>query len=169
MRTGMVAVLLCLALSAGVFAAGDSASRRNDQPINIKSNELLTDSAAGTATFSGKVVARQGDLTIYSDRLVVYYAEKDKEVDRVEAFGNVRIVQENNRGEAEHAVYDRRGAKITLDGGRPRVFQGKNTVVGEVITYFVDEQRSVVVGGKDGRVEATIEPKGKGQNAGAKP
>ncbi|GFE59376.1 lipopolysaccharide export system protein LptA [Geobacter sp. AOG1] len=168
MRTGFLAVFLCMVMVAGVFAAGDSATKRNDQPIKIKSNELLTDNAAGTATFSGNVVARQDDLTIYSDRLVVYYADKDKEVDRVEAFGNVRIVQENRRGEAEHAVYERRGAKITLDGGKPKVFQGEDTVTGEVITYFVDEQRSVVVGGK-GRVEATINTKGKGQNVGAKP
>ena len=169
MRTGIVAVLLCLFAAAGVFAAGDTMSKRNDQPITIKSNELFTDNATGAATFTGKVVARQGDLVIYSDRLVVHYAEKDKEVDRVEAFGNVRIVQENRRGEAEHAVYESRLAKITLDGGRPKVFQGEDTVTGEVITYFVDEQKSVVTGGKAGRVEATIKPRGKGRNAGTKP
>ena len=124
MRTGIVAVLLCLFAAAGVFAAGDmKGKQRNDQPIIIKSNELFTDNATGDATFTGKVVARQGDLVIYSDRLVVHYADKDKEVDKVEAFGHVRIVQENRRGEAEHAVYERRLAKITLDGGRPKVFQ----------------------------------------------
>jgi lipopolysaccharide export system protein LptA len=165
-RNGILTTALCLILASWVLAAGEV--RRNDQPIQIKSNELLTDTAAGTATFSGKVVSRQGDLTIYSDRLVVHYTEKEKEVDRVEAFGNVRIVQGNRRAEAEHATYDQKGAKITLDGGKPKVYQGEDTVTGEVITYFVDEQRSVVVGGK-GRVEAYIKPKGKGSDAGAKP
>jgi lipopolysaccharide export system protein LptA len=166
-RNGILTISLCLILASWVLAAGGV--ERNDQPIQIKSNELFTDSAAGTATFSGKVVARQGDLTIYSDRLVVHYTEKEKDVDRVEAFGNVRIVQGNRRAEAGHATYESRGAKITLDGNSPKVFQGEDVVTGNVITYFVDEQRSVVVGGKDGRVQATIHPKGKGSDAGAKP
>lgn len=169
MRTGIVAVLLCLVAVTVVFAAGDAMPRQNDQPIKIKSNELTTDNATGAATFTGKVVARQGDLVIYTDRLVVHYAEKDKEVDRVEAFGNVRIVQQNRRGEADHAVYESRLAKITLDGGRPKVFQGEDTVTGEVITYFLNDEKSVVTGGKAGRVEATIKPRGKGRNAGTKP
>ncbi|RII26584.1 MAG: lipopolysaccharide transport periplasmic protein LptA [Geobacter sp.] len=169
MRTGIVAVLLCVIVVTGVLAAGDPMSRRNDQPIKIKSNELFTDNAAGTATFVGKVVARQGDLVIYSDRLIVHYADKDKEVDRVEAFGNVRIVQENRRGEADHAVYERQLAKITLDGGKPKVSQGEDTVTGEVITYFLNDEKSVATGGKTGRVEATIQPKSKGRNVGTKP
>jgi lipopolysaccharide export system protein LptA len=35
-------------------------------------------------------------------------------------------------------------------------------VTGKVITYFVDDDRSVVTGGGDSRVEATIHPKPKG-------
>jgi len=70
----------------------------------------------------------------------------------------VRIVQENRTGSAAHAVYESRLGKITLTGGSPKVMQGADTVSGEVITYFIDDERSSVSGG---RVEAVIHPKPK--------
>ena len=65
-----------------------------------------------------------------------------------------------------HAVYEPKGARILLDGS-PRVVQGGDVITGKLITYFVNEQRSVVTGGPSERVEAVIHPGGK--DAGAKP
>ena len=47
---------------------------------------------------------------------------------------------------------------MTLTGGAPKVMQGADTVSGEIITYFIDDDRSSVTGG---RVEAIIHPKTK--------
>lgn len=161
-------MLVSLALVAGLGSALAAPAERNSLPIQIKSNELVTDSAAKTATFIGKVSARQGDITIFSDRLVIHYGAKGQDVEKVEAFGNVRIVQGNRQGEAGHAVYDNREGKIVLDD-KPKVFQGEDVITGKIITYFVDEQRSVVTGGPESRVEAVIHPKEKGKSGGAKP
>jgi lipopolysaccharide export system protein LptA len=141
---------------------------RGDEPIQIKSNELSTDSSNRTATFVGKVVARQADVTIYCDRLVVHYGEGDRSVERVEAFGNVQIFQVNRRGYGGKAEYDNRtGIIVLLDN--PRVYQGDDMVTGKVITVYVNEDRSVVSGAADRRVEAVIHPKGTGSNVGTKP
>ncbi|HLO26540.1 MAG TPA: lipopolysaccharide transport periplasmic protein LptA [Geobacteraceae bacterium] len=161
------AIIFALLFSAGLCAAQAATGERNNLPIQIKSTELLTDNAARTATFTGKVSARQGDITIYSDKLVIHYSAGDKDVDKVEAFGNVRIIQENRRGEAEHAVYENKAGKIILDGN-PKVVQGEDTITGKVITYFVDEQKSVVTSGPGEPVKAVIHPKDKGKNGGAK-
>jgi len=161
--------LVFLSLAAGFsLAHGAPPVDRNMQPIQIKSNELLTDNAARTATFTGKVVARQGDVTIYSDKLVIHYSSNDKDVDKVEAFGSVKIVQENRLGESDHAVYESKTGKITLDGN-PKVVQGQDVVTGNVITYFVDEQKSVVTSAPGKRVDAIIHPKDKAKNGSAKP
>ena len=141
---------------------------RGDEPIQIKSNELSTDSSNRTATFVGKVVARQADVTIYCDRLVVHYGEGDSSVERVEAFGNVQIFQVNRRGYGGRAEYDNRtGVIVLLDN--PRVYQGEDMVTGKTITVYVNEDRSVVSGAADRRVEAVIHPKGAGSNVGKKP
>jgi lipopolysaccharide export system protein LptA len=90
--------------------------------------------------------------------MTVYYGTVKGDVDKIEADGNVRIVQENRTGFSAHAVYDSRAGKITLTGGNPKVMQAADTVSGEIITYFINDERSSVTGG---RVEATIHPASK--------
>ena len=154
--------LILLALVPAAFAAPVAGS----EPLKVKSDRLTADNEKKTAIFEGKVVARQGDLTLYSDRLVVSYSGAGRELSQVEAFGNVRILQGNRQATGAHAVYDPKGARIILDGS-PKVVVGDDVISGKVITYFVNEQRSVVTGGPKERVEAVIHPRGK--DAGAKP
>jgi lipopolysaccharide export system protein LptA len=127
---------------------------------------MTADNRGKTAVFSGKVVAKQDDITIFSDKLVVNYADKKNEVEKVEASGNVRIVQENRTGFADRAVYDSRSGRVVLTG-MPRVVQGGDSISGKVITYFVDDDKSEVTSGGDpkARVEAIINPAGRKNNA----
>jgi lipopolysaccharide export system protein LptA len=161
MRNAAIVLFLCLTVFCNILHAADEG--RSSQPINIKSNELVADSKGRTATFIGKVIARQQDITIYADKLVVYYSEQGGDVDKVEAFGSVRIVQQNRVGTAGHAVYINKEGKISLSDN-PKVYQGKNVVTGQVITYFISEEKSVVTGGPNSRVNAVIYPKGKGKD-----
>jgi len=162
MRKHFLICLLLLALAPAALAAPVA----NRAPLKIKSDSLHADNEKKTATFEGKVVARQGDLTLYADRLVISYAGDGRELSRVEAFGNVRVLQGSRQASGAHAVYEPKGARILLDGS-PRVVQGGDVITGKLITYFVNEQRSVVTGGPNERVEAVIHPGGK--DAGAKP
>ncbi len=164
----LVVVFLVAVLWRDGRSAQDSLKVRRDQPIQVKSNELSTDSSGKVATFSGKVTAIQGDVTIYCDRLVVKYGESEGEVSRVEAFGNVRIVQGNKNGQAGRAVYDRMAGTIVLEDN-PRVSQGDDMITGKVITFYLNEEKSLVTGGSDRRVEAVIHPRGAGNNVGSKP
>lgn len=136
---------------------------RSDLPITIKSNELSADNVGKMAVFSGKVMAKQGDITIYSDKLIVRYGDSNKDVEKIEAIGNVRIVQANRTGVAQSAIYDSKAGKIVLSGS-PKVIQGDDTVSGKIITYYIDSDKSVVSGGSDSRVEAVIHPPNRGNN-----
>ena len=132
---------------------------RSSLPTTIKSNQMLADNKGKTALFSGDVVTKQGDITIYSERMTINYGDKG-DVEKVEADGNVRIVQENRIGTASHAVYDTRKGHITLTGN-PKVMQGKDSITGKTIIYYVDEDKSVVSGDADSRVNAVIHPPAK--------
>jgi len=155
----ILSVVIMWGLAASVvYAAPELRRGAQNLPITIKSNELTADNKGKTAVFSGKVVAKQGDITIFCDRMTVFYGSNQGDVDKIEADGNVRIVQENRTGMASHAVYESRQGRITLSGGSPKVMQGADTVSGEVITYFLDDERSSVSGG---RVEAVIHPQPK--------
>jgi lipopolysaccharide export system protein LptA len=164
-----IASLALLALLNGIAtSAPDFPKGRNDQPIQIKSNELSSDANGKVATFSGSVVATQGDVTIYCDRLVVHYGARERDISKVEALGNVRVLQGNRKGEAGRAQFDNLAGTIILEDN-PRVSQGSDTVTGKVITFYLNEQKSVVTGGADRRVEAVINPKGAGINLGSNP
>ena len=155
----LVTIMIACGLTFSIACAAPVARKAgSDLPITIKSNELSADNKGKTALFTGKVVAKQGDVTIFCEKMTVYYGAVQGDVDKIEADGNVRIVQENRTGFAAHAVYESREGKVTLTGGAPKVMQGTDTVSGEVITYFIDDDRSTVTGG---RVEATIHPKSK--------
>lgn len=159
MRRILSGLVLALSLfAAAAFAAQGTGS--NKEPLKVKSDTLTTDNEKKTATFEGKVVARQGDMTLYADRLVVSYGGPGNEVSQVEAFGNVRIVQQERQATGAHGVYDPKGARITLDGN-PKVVSGEDVVTGKVIVYYVNEQKSVVTSGPKERVEAVIHPGGK--------
>jgi lipopolysaccharide export system protein LptA len=157
--------LVCLFLLA-LAPAALAAPAASKEPLKIKSDTLHADNEKKTATFEGKVVARQGDLTLYADRLVVSYSAEGHEVSRVEATGNVRILQATRQASGGHAVYEPKEARILLDGA-PRITQDGDVITGKLITYYINEQRSVVTGGPNERVDVTIQPGGK--NAGAKP
>lgn len=159
-RIAFAVILVLVTMASQLFAETRSLKSRADEPIRIKSDELFTDNNRKMATFSGNVVARQGDVTIYADKLVVSYSQESGDVSTAEVFGNVRIIQGNRRAQADHGIYDAKQAKITLDGN-PRVTQESNVVSGTTITYFLDENRSEVSSGGGGRVEAVIHPRAK--------
>ena len=162
-------ICVCCLSPAAVQAVTPVHKDRSTLPITVKSNEMTADNKGKTAIFSGKVVAKQGDITIFADKLVVNYADKNGDVDKVEALGSVRIIQQNRTGFADQAVYDSRNGRIVLTG-TPRVVQGGDSISGKVITYYVDDDKSDVSSGGDpkARVEAVINPPARKNNAGSR-
>lgn len=128
-----------------------------EEPIEITSERLEVDEQAGTAIFFGQVVARQGEMTIYSEKLILYRSEELEEVEKLEASGGVRIVQQDRVGTAQHASFYMQEEKLVLSGDA-KIQQDQNLVAGEEITLFLKENRSLVKSGSDGRVRAVFIP-----------
>jgi lipopolysaccharide export system protein LptA len=132
------------------------------EPIRITSDRLETDQSARKMEFVGNVVARQGDLTIYARKLDMFYGPDNHEIERVEAHGDVRVVQGDRVATGQQGVFFRKEGKIVLTGS-PRVHQGQDYVEGDEITVFLNEERSIVKGGGGSRVNAVFTPKGEGK------
>jgi lipopolysaccharide export system protein LptA len=128
------------------------------QPINITSDRLEADDAARQVKFLGNVVARQGEVVIYSAVLTLFYSEGSKEIDRVEADRDVRIVQGERVATGDKAVFYQADGRIVLSGNA-RVHEGADFVEGDVITVFLGEEKSVVQGREGSRVNAVFHPK----------
>ncbi|MBI5681931.1 MAG: lipopolysaccharide transport periplasmic protein LptA [Deltaproteobacteria bacterium] len=124
------------------------------QPITITSNRMDSNKKGQVVTFTGSVVAEQKDMTLYSDTLHVYYTEGD-DVREIVAAGNVRMTQPDRVATGERAVYYKAEGKVVLTGS-PQAQQGSDTVKGDKITIFLNDNKSIVEGDGTGRVKAVI-------------
>jgi lipopolysaccharide export system protein LptA len=69
----------------------------------------------------------------------------------------VKVVRLDQRATSKKATFSQDENKVVLDGDAV-VREGESVVRGEKITYYVDEGRSVVEGGKGTRVNTRITP-----------
>ncbi len=156
-------MLLAFTLFGGAAALAEPVAGggySNDQPIQISSDRLEGDDAKGLVTFLGNVIATQGTISIYAEKLTVIYVPKGREIDRVEAEQGVRIVQGDRVATGQKAVFFNREGKVVLTGN-PKVHEGADFVEGEEITVLLNEEKSIVKGGGTSRVNAIFHPQGK--------
>ena len=144
---------------------GFTASRA---PIYIESDRLEADQKTNTVTYKGNVVAKQEDVTLYANTLVIIYDPESKKLKEIIATGNVKVVQLDRRATGQKATFDQDKNKVVLDGDAV-VREGTNVIRGERITFYVEEGRSVVEPGKGGRVSTSITPPPKEEGEKKKP
>jgi lipopolysaccharide export system protein LptA len=137
-------------------------------PIYIDSDTLEANQKENTVTYKGNVVAKQEDKNLYANTLVITYDSDTKKIKQVVAIGNVKIVQIERRATSQKAIFHQDENKVILDGDAV-IRDGKNVIRGEKVTFYVDEQRSVVEGGKGGRVSTMITPPPKEEGDERKP
>src|SRR4030066_283352 len=91
-------------------------------PINISSETLTADNKAHTALFEKNVVAKTTDLTIHSDKMLVYYKEDGGTVTQIEATGNVKVLREERIITSKSAIYYADEEKVIFTGD-PRAME----------------------------------------------
>jgi len=139
---------------AGEKGFGFSASRA---PIDIVSDTVEANQKENTVTFKGNVVAKQEDTTLYANTLVIRYEAETKKLKDITAIGNVKIVQLDRRATGQKATFQQEENKVVLDGDAV-VREGENEIRGERVIFYVNEERSIVEGGKGSRVNTRITP-----------
>ena len=164
-------------------------SQNRDKPIQIEAAELEMRDKKKEATFSGNVKVVQGDTTMTSKTLVVFYdstpaptapapAANSKaaksapmqsatpgpggssSIRRLEARGNVVVTQKDQVVTGETAVFDTKTNLITMLGGIV-LTQGKNVLRGDRL--MVDMTTGVSrVESDSGRVQGLFQSSGQG-------
>lgn len=117
---------------------------------------MEVDQKKQTITYTGRVVAQQGDLIMKSQVLTANYDADMKALNEVVAEGQVQVTQGNRVATGTKAVFNDKNQTIILTGD-PVVRQGNSQVSGSRIIFFVEQERAVVEGGSQ-RVKATIFP-----------
>ena len=127
-------------------------SQNRDKPIKINSATLEVRDKDKMATFSGDVHLVQGDTSMRSKTLVVFYdddapakpatppagttqagPQQNQQIKRVEAKGNVIVVQKDQTATGDTGVFDMRANTVTMLGNVV-ISQGQNVVKGDTLT-----------------------------------
>ncbi len=131
----------------------------NREPIAVSADTMEFDYRTRVLTYKGAVVVTQGDMKLESTTLTVALDEQvDNRVKEVVADGSVRLSQGGRWATGGHAVFDQARNIMTLSDNA-ELHDGPNEVKGDVVTVYLNEQRSEVTGGK-GRVTAKLFPSG---------
>ncbi len=168
-----VLLLVLLSLSATVHAAGG--------PIDIEADRMLSQEKENSVLFSGKVVAKQDDVTIHADEMTVYYAPEGdgkkkpaaqkgpapggggaQKIQKLICTGKVKITRGEWTGLGQRMDYFTGERKVVLSGDA-QTWQGQNMVSGKTIIYYLDEGRSIVEQDDSARkrVKAVLHPDSK--------
>jgi len=137
-------MVLVLCLSSHAAAPLEKPSKK---PVVITSDSLTADNRNNTAIFEGSVVARTDDITIYSDRMTVFYDNSESRLNKIEAAGNVKVHSKERAIFSDEAVYSDSEKKIVFKGN-PRAVEGENLITGTAITFYLQDDRAVVEGSR---------------------
>ncbi|MBF0329074.1 MAG: hypothetical protein HQL10_07940 [Nitrospirae bacterium] len=116
----------------------------------ITAQTLTTDSKAKTALFEGSVIAKKGDMTLFADKMLVYYTDEksSSNIKKIDADGNVKVVKGEKVITSSAATYLAEPQEKIIFSGSPRASEGENVVTGAKMTYFLKDDHSIVENSK---------------------
>lgn len=109
-------------------------------PVNFRGDSLHLDRSTGKLNLDGNAVIVHGTQTIYAERITIDYHSEPKTIERIQANGNVRLVEPGRRGRAEQAVYFPQTRLLTLTGN-PILWEGDDQLAGDVIRLYHEPDR----------------------------
>ncbi len=144
-------------------------SQNRDEPVKIRAASLEFRDKDKMATFTGDVYVLQGDTEMHCKVLVVFYEEEtgtravktaepgpsgDRQIRRIEAKGNVVVVQKDQNATGDNATFNMRENTVTLVGNVV-VTRGADVLRGQRLTVDLTSGVSKMDGGRvDGIFQA---------------
>ncbi|MDI6801073.1 MAG: LptA/OstA family protein [Thermodesulfovibrionales bacterium] len=140
--------VFCLLFSVLCLFAQEK--KPSKEPTIITSQTLTADNKAKTALFEGAVVAKKGDMTLFADKMMVYYSEEkgSSNIKKIDAEGNVKLLKGERVVTSKFATYFAEPDEKIIFTGEPRALEGDNVITGTKMTYLMKEERSVVENSK---------------------
>ncbi len=149
-------LLLCLLESSTDLRAAENQLEEPEKvPISITSEQMTFKNLEHKIIFEGKVFIHRGEIKMNADKAEVFLTQSDdsvslkkkpeqgREVTKIIATGNVRIIRGLQKAKAEKGIY-KRGEDVFILTGNPEVWDEDVHVTGKMITFFVQEERTLV-------------------------
>jgi lipopolysaccharide export system protein LptA len=113
-----------------------SAFSREDvkkDPIVVTSKMLTIDNENNTAVFEHSVVAEAPEMTLYADKMYIFYNQDTRTITRIDASGGVKVIEKDRVITADKATYYARDERVIFKGDL-KVVERKRVISGEKST-----------------------------------
>ncbi|OGR05753.1 MAG: lipopolysaccharide transport periplasmic protein LptA [Deltaproteobacteria bacterium RIFOXYD12_FULL_53_23] len=173
-----LSVLLCpLLVASPILAVPATAPASSKPPIHVEADRMVSLKNDNAVLFTGNVDAKQGQMTIRSAEMTVYYLSNEEKaklpqsdertLKKLFASGNVEIQNDGMTGTGDKMEYYEAERKMILIGNS-KVWQDNNLVTGHTVVVFLDQGKSIAERGakKGERVKAFFYPGGDGPQSG---
>lgn len=201
MKHGSLAVALCGVLVASglsAFAQVPLAQRApggkgtfgsgSKEPVSVEADHLEVFDKEKRAVYSGNVVVVQGESTMKSGRMVVFYANEGQDaanpqgaqnaapalgngnsLRRLETYDGTTIISKDQIAVGNQGVYDKESNRMVLTGN-VALTQNGNVTKGEKLVYDLNTGVAVVEAAPNaGRVKSLLIPNSNEDKGGSKP
>lgn len=136
----ILAVFMLFALFSTGFGQGEDTNK-----TVVTADRLTYNYKQYTAVFESHVIVVDPRMRIESDELRIIFS-KTNSVKSITAIGNVHLKSEDKTATCNRAVYLAETEEVVLTGNA-RLNRGRDTITGDSIKFFLDEDRVVVEGG----------------------
>ncbi len=161
--TIILSFLAFITYSSISFAQDTDNTNSSAIPTRVSADTMNYDSANSTVTFTGEVEIQRAEFMLWAENITVYLNSAEQsndpmaslqsgEITRIIAQDDVRMKYGNNSGSCGRAIYEASDALLIMQEN-PVLKEGVNSLTGEEIRYYMQQNRSEVIGGNK-RVEA---------------
>lgn len=168
----MVSFVLVLILAGGNLRAQESELDESG-PMHIEADRVVYGQEERRINFLGQVHVQRPDFELWCEEMTVFLntengngdGEASQEsnlgsagnVRKIVAVDNVHLVMEDREATSDRAEYFAQESKIILVNN-VELKENKNTVRGHQVTFWLEENRSEIVGKEGSRVKAVFFP-----------
>ncbi len=155
---GLMLAFASITVSTGVFAQSANVNFGTFKadptlPVEVTSDSLDVNQASGSAEFLGNVLIAQGEMRLTAQKVLVVYNQEIGGIDRLEAIGDVVLVNGPDAAEADLAEYTIDNGVIVMTGN-VALTQGPNVLTSDKMTVNLTTGTANLVG----RVKTIINP-----------
>lgn len=150
MKPLLLALLLCLGATAGVFAQAS--------PVEITADQFAVEEAAQKATFSGNVVVKRGAMTLWAGKVVVDYGSGGpSNIVSLVASGGVRLQTPEQSASGNRAEFNPKTQIVRLSGD-VQITNGSGTMSGPELVLDLKSNTTTFSSNGGGRVTGVFTP-----------
>lgn len=158
------AAFLAIGTIASAQTTNTGLALSNDKPIQIESDNLEIREQEKKALFDGNVKVAQGQMTLQSNHMTVYYKSGTKsiaaggaDIDRIEVTGNVKLSSATQKATADKGSFDMISEVLVLNGDPVVLSEGGNVFTGCKLTVQM-KSGLANLGSCGNRVKILIDP-----------